>query len=155
MSKENEPRIPFGNTLDSPFAAGIAFHRIHRHTMKKSTIGIVLGLLLLTSCGNRDKKLEQQVAGTWTTDDGCDVWKLSAGGVFDEKYSDPPRGYTFQGTWEVKDGWLIQTIAKVSSTNIHHLAPVGTVNRSQIVKVSRTNLILELEGQTDEWIRKR
>jgi len=123
--------------------------------MKNSPVFLILGLLLLTSCGSRDNKISRQITGTWTTDDGVDVWTLSADGGFDERWSRPPRAFTFQGTWEVKNGMLIQTITKIASTNISHLAPIGTVNRSKIVEVSRTNLTLTLEGQTNQLVRQR
>ena len=126
--------------------------------MKYTFTFFVLGLLLLTSCGSRDERLSKKLIGTWTTDDGSEVWIVSENGSFDARWTkvveDIKRSYVFQGIWEVRDGALVETITNRSSIGFTNIAPVGTVVRSHICRLNSAQMTLEMDGQTNHWERK-
>jgi hypothetical protein len=125
--------------------------------MKYTLSFVVLGLLLLTSCGSRDERLGKKMVGTWTTDRGSDVWILSPDGNFDQKWADKTYGLDYKGTWEVRDGIFIFTITNKTSINLNltNMAPIGSITRFNLVGVDSGHLTFETGGITNQWERKQ
>ena len=124
--------------------------------MKYTHTFVVLGLLLLTSCGSHDERLAKKMVGTWTTDHGSDEWLLSSDGSFDQKWSDKTHGLDYKGTWEVRDSFFIFTLTNKTATNFEltNMAPIGSVTRLHLVEVDSDHLKFEVGGDTNQWERK-
>lgn len=120
---------------------------------------VLLGMLL-TGCGRRETTIQNQVAGTWFHDDSyyrC-VMKLVSDGSFHSRctttFTNATYEWSYDGTWEVKDGVLISTITNSSTKNTDHFEPVGTVDRVRIVEIDGSHLALAIEDQTNLFVRK-
>ena len=108
----------------------------------------ILLVLLASGCHRRDAKLGQQIVGTWTNEG---LWSMSLSS--DGSFSSGSPSVSYQGTWLTKDGELVTTVTNATGTKKH--VPVGSIDRSRIVRVDAGQLALSSQlafiegGQTN------
>jgi len=106
--------------------------------MRISLIFILLSLMVV-GCVRRDVKMREQICGSWNGGmityfpDGS--WHFTNGGVV----SNITLKWESYGTWDVKDGYLIDTITNSTSENAEK-APVGRVSQFKITFLDAHNL---------------
>jgi hypothetical protein len=61
------------------------------------------------------------------------------------------RSFELEGSWEIRDGFLIDTMTKHSQTN----APVPTTSRAQIIRRSDSELVTKWEGMENESVLRK
>ena len=71
---------------------------------------------------------------------------MAPDGSFSAIFKRPKGTRTLAGTWQIKSGILIWTTRNVSGPEPH--VPIGTVDRSKIVRVDAHRLVYEAEGHT-------
>ncbi|MEI6074455.1 MAG: hypothetical protein WCS94_02700 [Verrucomicrobiota bacterium] len=122
----------------------------------KYILPLVLMNLLLAACTkiSSDDTVRRQIVGTWTIDNGSDVWTLSPDGGFNEKWARAAKALAFQGTWQVTNGILVATITNKSSVGFTNVAAVGSAISSHIVRLDSDHLTLVYDSQTNHWLRK-
>jgi hypothetical protein len=141
--------------------------------MKQAYLYTMLGVLAFSNrgvyAGNEaqnvpsDAELREKVAGTWIVDSQSPKGISIKGTVTilaDKRFisratvtiGDQKQEIGYEGRWEVKDGFLIETITK-SNTK---MAPVGDTTRDKIIRVNNEELVYQTEqGQTITRKRKR
>jgi len=134
--------------------------------MKKLHLIIVLILLAISSLGihaaeqsqtaQSDGEIRSKVVGTWVVDlqspNGMSMKgtvTIASGDKFVTKMiltmGDRKQEMNIEGTWETKDGFLVETITKSDSK----LAAVGSVTRDKIIRVDDQELVYQTEqGKT-------
>ena len=101
---------------------------------------IILLSLLVVGCDRRDAKLRKQIYGSWNNGiitylpDG--IWHFHNELVI----SNVTLKWASDGTWDVKDGFLITTITNSIAENTTEKPSVGSVSRSKINFVDEHNL---------------
>jgi len=95
--------------------------------------------MLLTACHRRDARLREQILGTWYNDHN-EISYLPDGS-FHGKFTrvSPDREWTYAGTWDVKNGFLIATLTNSISKNIPNVA-LGEVDRTEIILMDSRHL---------------
>jgi hypothetical protein len=99
--------------------------------------------LLVAGCGGHDAKLRQQIAGTWPVPPSGSITFLSSGCFhFTNSYvsTNATMTWTSDGTWEVRDGFLITTITNSIASGTDEKAQVGQTSRSKINFIDEHNL---------------
>ena len=118
-------------------------------------------IVLLTACkkhnefkpANSEAELQQQLAGTWKTERD-----FTNGGSFQSTVMIAPNGayvggitnfgrksfktYHVEGTWEIKDGFLTDTLTNHSDTN----ARPPFVSSERIIRFSTNELVVQFES---------
>ena len=110
-----------------------------------------------------DAAIREKVVGTWIVDlqshNGFSI-KGTATIVSENKFistvtvttGDRREEMGYEGRWDVKDGFLIETITKSDS----RMAPVGMVTRDKVIRVNDQELVyLTEEGKTVTRKRKK
>jgi hypothetical protein len=108
-----------------------------------------------------DAEIRQKVVGTWFVDLHSSNGVSIAGTVTivsDSKFiskatmtiGDKKQEVNYEGTWQAKDGFLIETITKSGAK----FAPVGKVTRDKIINVDDQELVIQTESGKIET-RKR
>jgi hypothetical protein len=130
--------------------------------MKKLHLLITLSLLIISissvQAANEpqttpsDTEIRQRVVGTWIVDlhpaNGASI-KGTVTIVSDSKFitraavtiGDKKQEMNYEGIWQAKDGFLIETITKSSSKT----ARVGAVTRDKIIRVDDQELVYQTE----------
>jgi len=134
-----------------------ACRRPWRRRVACQTLLFLAAALLLTSCGP-DDELSRLMIGNWDMA-GLGEIQVGADGHFHSKYSQHntlgERVYNYEGNWEVKNGVFIATITSSVAINAGHFEPAGTVDRYKIVRAGRMAALLEYQGRTVSWQRKK
>ena len=132
------------------------------HTMKKIiTIGFSAVLLVIVTSlswqyfkHSRDSKISRILAGTWHADDlGSFTVRSDGGYVWQITNLATGRAATLEGTFQVKDGVLFNTVTKSSRTNAH----MPYVSHSQIVRANDREMVIidgDAGGNVEHIIRK-
>jgi hypothetical protein len=122
----------------------------------KYTITFIFLALLLTGCGRRDAKIQQQLTGTWveTGDSYRSTRVVSPSGSFDFQITSLTNGITVKeaGTFLVRDGDLIVTVTNDSRTNAS-LMPQGLHGR--IVRLDEHDLVVRWDGIDKDMILQK
>ena len=99
--------------------------------------------LLVAGCGGRDAKLRQQITGTWPVPPSGSMTFLAAGSFhFTNSYVSTNATLTWasDGTWDVRDGFLITTITNSIASGTDEKAQVGKTSRGKITFIDEHNL---------------
>ncbi len=125
-------------------------------------VTLIMLILLLTACGQRhpspvtsDRDIQKRLAATWifeTNRDGEQFRSITViapdGGYVAEATvvrSNVTQRFSESGTILAKDGVLIETMTRHSSTN----ARVPLVNRKRIVRLDDRELVVQYEERPD------
>jgi hypothetical protein len=110
-----------------------------------------------------DDEIRQRIIGTWLVDtrlaNGNSVIGTEAilsSGVITSKATltlgDSKEELEFTGTWQVKDGYLIETVKKSNTDRI----PIGKITRDKVITLDDTTYVFETEsGKTVTRQRSR
>jgi len=117
--------------------------------MKKySIIGFVTALSIAVALFSlhhykrpTDAELRQKVVGSWIGPSDKLELTMNSDGSFVSKFMRKGIGYEFEGTWMIKDGFLIDTLRANNSTNTKHTLHVGSVEKFRIIHVDDEELI--------------
>jgi hypothetical protein len=99
--------------------------------------------LIATGCGHRDAKLRQQITGTWPIPPSGSIAFLADGTFhFTNSYvsTNTTLTWTSDGTWNVRDGFLITTVTNSMAENTDAKPRVGEISRAKINFVDEHNL---------------
>ena len=107
-----------------------------------------LSLLLVGCGGNSDKKLAQQICGTWLVGN---VGAIAFGpdGKCVSAMKSPTQQWRYEGRWAVKDGALYVR------TTLSNSVPVNEAMRLKIIRLSQTELVYQLGEQKMSLRRKK
>jgi hypothetical protein len=95
----------------------------------KSTLTLILLSILITGCSRSDAKIHRQIIGSWN---GGSM-TFEADGSFRAQFPTPAEWTQEQdGTWDVKDGYLIMTVTNSRARNEPVILPVGHVSRCKV-----------------------
>jgi hypothetical protein len=121
------------------------------------TLTLALLSLLITGCGRRDTSLQKQLNGTWARGDSG-VMTVNSDGSFHSRWTgaltNATKEWIYDGTWEVRDRFLITTVTKSEARNTTNSEAVGSIDRFTIVRVDDTHLVTELGGLTNYFERR-
>jgi hypothetical protein len=114
----------------------------------KYTITLILLSLLLTRCGRRDAKIQQQVTGTWVVHYGGDIRCtniIRPDGGYTATVTGFPNGSVIriEGTILARGGDLIETITSDSETNQN----VPIVVRGHIISLDDHQMITKWDAK--------
>jgi hypothetical protein len=87
--------------------------------LMKFAITILTLSLFLAGCGTKpsDSTLQQRLVGTWTTElDNSRVIEVKQDGTYASRRIVNGTNATAEGTWQVRDGYVIGTVTKVSAS---------------------------------------
>jgi hypothetical protein len=117
----------------------------------------VLLSLLLTACDRRDPKSRNPLVGTWAhTNNGS--MTLVGDGTFYSRWTNfaakPATDWSYDGTWEVEDGFLVCVVTNAEAHNTTNVAAVGGVERYSILRIDKARLVTESGGQTSIFERR-
>jgi hypothetical protein len=111
----------------------------------------LLGLLIM-GCGRRDALLHKQLTGTWVRGDSG-VMTINSDGSFHSRWTNTltntTKEWIYDGTWDVRDGFLITTTMKSEARNTTNSEAIGSVDHFTIIRVDATHLVTELTGEKD------
>jgi len=107
--------------------------------MRFSSVCILL-ILLIVGCSRRDAKMREQICGSW--DGGVITYLPDGSWHFHNELvvSNVTLKWTSDGTWDVKDGYLISTTTNSTSENTTERSLVGRVDRFKITFLDAHNL---------------
>jgi hypothetical protein len=123
---------------------------------------IVLFILLsglVSGCSRRDAELHKQLLGTWKIFGQPDTMTFDSDGIFHTRFSGVISNTTVawaqDGSWGVKDGFLILSITNSTASNAPVAVPVGRIDHCKIVVLDSQNLVYQgSDGKGDvSWIR--
>jgi hypothetical protein len=124
------------------------------------SIILILLILPVTGCNNhRDARLHMQVAGAWKEFGNSGNMTLDSRGSFHARFtstsSNDTKEWAQDGTWDVKDGFLIFTTTNGPVRNTPFAAPVGRVARCKITFINNRNMVyLSSDGKNGfSWTR--
>jgi hypothetical protein len=117
--------------------------------MKKySIIGFVTVLLIAVALFSlhhykrpNDADLRKRVVGSWIGPSDKLELTMNSDGNYISKFTRKGIGYEFEGTWMIKDGFLIYTLTTNNTTNTKHTLHVGSVEKFRIIHVNEEELI--------------
>jgi hypothetical protein len=100
-----------------------------------------------------DERIRHQLPGTWINgpQDSKDSVNIDSDGNFVIKETFGTNEVASEGTWQVKDGFLIATTTKSSSKDER----VGIVTKDKIIRVNDQELVFSSQGTTITWKRKK
>ena len=123
--------------------------------------------MLVAGCGKGEKPkplspdelMRGKMIGTWVQGTNNNpALRFLADGSFKEAATNhshvPPASWIYEGDWSVSKGELISTVTKAVPINSTYIGEVGIVYIGRIIRVDKTNLVVEFEGQTNIWKRK-
>ncbi|MEJ0088257.1 MAG: hypothetical protein WDM80_00645 [Limisphaerales bacterium] len=106
------------------------------------TLSFILLSLLIVGCGRRDAKMREQICGSWNG--GMVTYLADGSWHFHSELvvSNVTLKWTSDGTWDVKDGYLISITTNSTSENTTEGLPVGVgqVDRFKITFLDAHNL---------------
>lgn len=113
---------------------------------------------LLTACGHRQPPtLREELTGTWRVEPKG-AMTLAADGSFHSRWTtvltNAAPVWTYDGTWDVQDEYLVETITNASALNSTNHEAVGHVDRFRIVRVDDYNLVTEIGSDTNFFQRQ-
>jgi hypothetical protein len=118
---------------------------------KYSIIGFAIVLLIAVALLSlhhykrpNDAELRQRVVGSWIGPSDNLELTMSSDGSYVSKFMREGMDYAYEGTWKIKDGFLITTLTANKSTNTKHTMHVGSVESFRIVHVDDQELIDEV-----------
>lgn len=126
------------------------------HTMKKIiTIGFIAALLVLVTLlawqhfkPSRDAKIRKNLTGTWVVDFGS--FTVRPDGSYVGWITNSTSGVvTNEGTFQIRDDYLINTMTKTSRTN----ARVPYVGHLRIIRANDGEIVLD-DGGVEDVLRK-
>ena len=109
-------------------------------TMKSESMILVLSLLL-ASCGTRpsDADLQQRLVGTWTAEaDKSRVIEVRPDGAYVSRRVVSGTNALAEGRWEVKNGYVLGTVTKVSAS---WPDPESGVSSNKIFRLDERTLV--------------
>ncbi len=92
-----------------------------------------------------DAELRQRVVGGWIGPSDNLEMTMSPDGSYVSKFTREGIDYEFEGTWKIKDGFLIMTLTANNSTNTKHTPHAGGMERFRIIHVDDQELIDQQE----------
>ena len=118
----------------------------------KYTIPILVLSLFLTACSHRsDAKIRENLPGTWSVDLAAEgrrsTFTIATNGDFVCRTS---QGAELSGSFQVEDGFLVETVAKSSQTNAH----LPFVSRWQILQSDANQMVVTDDG-TNKFVLKK
>ena len=122
----------------------------------KYTITFIFLSLLLTGCGRRDAKIQQELTGTWVVDFGhgmSDRTAIHSDGSFESQITGYTNGsvVSLEGTFLAKDGELVETVTKHSQTN----APVPFVMHGHIIRFDGHELVTKWDTAASDSVARK
>ena len=127
------------------------------HTMKKIvTIGFIAGLLVLVALlawqhfmPSRDAKMRKNLTGTWVVNFGS--FTVRPDGSYVLCYTNATSGIvTNEGTFQIRDGYMINTMTKTSRTNAQHMPHVS---HERIIRADSREMVID-DGGVELVLRK-
>lgn len=136
--------------------------RIWRQDNVRRAIHLIVFGLLLIGCNDRESSFRNRLVGTWAYRNKnykkYSVVTFFSDGRVNSKWtlvsSNDTKEWSYQGTWKVRDGILIFTVTNGSAKNSTNLAAIGTVERYNIIKLDRDQLVIVDGQQTNVFDRK-
>jgi hypothetical protein len=135
--------------------------RIELPCIRLVICSLVLAWALIGCTSNGFKHsttLHKDIVGTWaysTNSTQCTI-VIDPDGTFSTIATnvDIPKEFMYEGKWEVLDNFLITTLTKTSQPKFE---PVGRIDRYQIIRLTKTEMIYreEKEGQVISLKRKK
>jgi hypothetical protein len=117
----------------------------------KNILTLIAVSLLLTACSKHssDAQVRQMLPGTWVVSSGGSVQYTNIIGAdtrYAYQHADPKTGSVvdFEGTLQVSDGYLMDTMTKCSRTNVQ----VPHVYRGRIVRADSREMVFAFDGGT-------
>ena len=99
--------------------------------------------LVAAGCDSRDAKLHRQVAGSWPVAPSGSMMFFPDGGFhFTNSFvvSNATLAFSSDGTWDVRDGFLITTITNSIASGTDEKPQVGKTSRGKITFIDAHNL---------------
>jgi hypothetical protein len=134
------------------------------HTMKKTiTIGFTVALLIIVALlswqhfkPSRDAKIRKNLPGIWVVNWGKNhrsTSTISPDGSYVCQITGSSDGtvVTVEGTFQVRDGFLIDTMTKSSQTTTH----VPNVSRGQIIRADAHEMAISFDGGNGESVFRK
>jgi hypothetical protein len=104
-------------------------------------LSIIVVIVLVWRHVPTDVAISHKIAGTWITPSGR-LWHFTQDGSWSHIQSNG----IYSGTWQIKDGELIETITNYLGTKSH--LPTGSVLHLKIVRVDGKELVEDIgEGK--------
>jgi hypothetical protein len=127
--------------------------------MKKFiAVGFTVALLIvvaLLSCQHfkhsRDAKIFKSLAGTWIMSLGSLTVHPDGSYVLQSTVSPSGGVVTNEGTFQVRDGFLIDTVTKTSQPNTE----VPRVSRARIIRADDSEIVVNYEGARGETVFRK
>jgi hypothetical protein len=112
----------------------------------KITFQLFALTILLAACSSvpSDAQLRHKLIGTWIGPSDNLEMTMSSDGSYVSKFTREGMNYDYEGTWKIKDGFLITTLTANNSTNAKHTMHIGSVESFRIVHVDDQELIDEV-----------
>jgi hypothetical protein len=126
-------------------------------------LALIILSLLAIGCDRQDATLHEQFVGTWIPGDWDGGWsgeliQQSDGSFHVSRVSrsDEAKRLVFSGTWELKDGFVISVVTNITKSPGYTNSTVrmGQVDRSRLVRLDGTRMVLECEGIEYSYHRK-
>jgi hypothetical protein len=123
---------------------------------KTTTIGFIVALLVVATLlswqhfkPSRDAKIRMNLPGTWVTDFGS--FTVRPDGSYIGWHTNSTSGVvTNEGTFQIRDGFLINTVTKSSRTNAH----VPYVGYLRTIQANDGEIVLDEGGGVEDVLRK-
>jgi hypothetical protein len=99
--------------------------------------------LVAAGCDSRDAKLHRQVAGSWPVAPSGSMTFFPNGSFhFTNSFvvSNATLAFSSDGTWDVRDGFLITDVTNSIASGTNEKPPVGMTHRSKIYFIDEHNL---------------
>ena len=109
---------------------------------------LLAALVAIVGCGQRDSALRQKITGTWGLTNGLGVITIAADGSLLFRFTGSTQSWTYEGTWQLKDGQIVITTTKSNSI------PCSDVMLARIIRADGHELVYDLSGQTISLSRK-
>ena len=123
----------------------------------KFALSVVLLSVLLPACDRPDPKSRNPLVGTWARTNNGNM-TLAGDGTFHSRWTNfsakPRIDWSYDGTWDVEQGFLVCVITNAEARNTTNAAAVGSVERYSIVRVDKNELVTESGGQTNSFERR-
>ena len=105
-----------------------------------------------------DSLIRQKIIGTWTRD-GVGVARFLADGSYSSAWtnrrSEPPKAWSYAGTWQVTNGNCLMTTTNTGAWNATNSQAIGSTELWKIVRLKDTELVWKLDNQTVTLMRTK
>ena len=109
--------------------------------------------LLLTACGRRETAIHKQLTGKWARGNFGEI-TYDSDGRFHSRWSNPTEEWLYEGTWDVRNGFIITKITKSEARGSTNFESVGSVDRIKIAIIDGGHLGIVANGSTNYFERK-